>query len=87
MKLGELIWESPEGLEVLRCKGLFQGFGQATDAEYGQYMLQGVGDVFELRPMASIAGAHEGPGKFLFVGRGIDKDAIQQDLASCIKQK
>lgn len=51
----------------------------------GQYMLQGVGDVFELRPMAEVAGAHEGPGKFLFVGRGIDKVAIESGLAACVR--
>ena len=76
MYLGTLLWESPEGLEILRCKGLFEGFGAAPDAIHGEYMLQGVGDVFELRPMGAGGKHHVGPGKFLFVGRGIDKEEI-----------
>lgn len=39
MYLGTLLWESPEGLEILRCKGLFEGFGAAPDAIRGEYML------------------------------------------------
>ena len=46
-------------------------------------MLQGVGDVFELRPMNG--SVHEGPGKFLFVGRGIDSEALKRQLESCLK--
>ena len=37
--LGERIWESPDDVEILRCKGLFHGFGTASDAVQGQYML------------------------------------------------
>ena len=86
--LGSLIWEAPEGVQILRCKGLLQGFGTASDAIKGEYMLQGVGDVFELRPMGGTspqARQYNGPGKFLFVGRGIDAETIQKDLTACIK--
>ena len=41
--------------------------------------------MFELRPMGGAS--HEGPAKFLFVGRGIDIEALRQDLASCIKEQ
>ena len=83
--LGERIWEAPDDVEILRCKGLFHGFGTASDAVQGQYMLQGVGDVFELRPMGGAT--HEGAAKFLFVGRGIDIEALKQDLSSCIREQ
>jgi len=39
MFLGELIWESPETVEILRCKGLFEGDSSASDAIFGEYML------------------------------------------------
>ena len=43
-----------------------------------------MGDVFELRPMGGAT--HEGAAKFLFVGRGIDIEALKQDLSSCIRE-
>ena len=75
--LGELIWESPEEVDILRCKGLFEGKSTASDAIDGEYMLQGVGDVFELRPMGASGKHHEGPARFLFVGRGINVEAVR----------
>ena len=79
--LGELIWEAPESVDIMRCKGLLRGRA-SDDPEPIQYMLQGVGDVFELRPMTN---SHNDPGKFLFVGRGIDKSQLEADLSSCLR--
>ena len=73
--LGLLLWEPAEGVNVMRCKGVFQGDGTGPDNRLGEYMLQGVGDIFELRPMAA-SQADLNKAKFLFVGRGIDKEAI-----------
>ncbi len=94
MYLGKLIWEAADGVEILRCKGLFQGGGNNSSNiicddklngdknscfSGGEYMLQGVGDVFELRDMSQANTGtngpkqHQGDAKFLFVGRGIDK--------------
>ena len=56
-------------------------------------MLQGVGDVFELRDMSQANTNINGPkqfqgdAKFLFVGRGIDKEAVQAQLKACIQQR
>ena len=85
MFLGELIWESPDGIEILRCKGLFEGNGTSSDAIHGEYMLQGVGDVFELRPMGAGGRHHAGPANFLFVGRGMNMQEIKEGISSCIK--
>ena len=83
--LGELIWEAPDNVEILRCKGLFEGRSSASDAIDGEYMLQGVGDVFELRPMGAGGTHHKGDARFLFVGRGIDFEAIRKGLANCMR--
>jgi hypothetical protein len=47
-------------------------------------MLQGVGDLFELRKIEQ-----ERPKKmanFLFVGRGIDPEKVRIDLTACLKK-
>ena len=66
------------------CCCLLQSFDHFSDA----CCVCSVGDVFELRPMGTEV-REESPGaaKFLFVGRGIDKAALEADLVKCLRTK
>ena len=73
--MGTYLWEDV-GMEIMRCKGKYTG--AEAGGKVGTYMLQGVGDLFELR---EVNGAQDGPdGKFLFVGRGIDAEKLREEI-------
>ena len=72
--------EDVEGLEVLRCKGMFR-----TDA--GEvYVLQGVREMYDLSPVESTEnsdGAGE-IGKLVFIGKGLD-DRVRGSLEATVR--
>jgi G3E family GTPase len=74
--LQTLLWESRlpgggkvEGLDILRTKGYFKVEGG------GEYVVQGVTDIFEIKEVAVKQGEDkEVPGKLVFIGRGVGKE-------------
>lgn len=78
--MGELLWEKPNslGAEIMRCKGIFAA--QEGDV-LGCFMLQGVEEVFEMRNLNQVM---EGKPKFLFIGKDIDREALQKLLQECV---
>lgn len=72
--------EDVEGLDVLRCKGMFR-----TDA--GEvYVLQGVREMYDLSPAESTEdsdGAGE-IGKLVFIGKGLD-DRVRTSLEATVR--
>ena len=72
--------EDVEGLDVLRCKGMF-----GTDA--GEvYVLQGVREMYDLSPAESMEhsdGAGE-IGKLVFIGKGLD-DRVRTSLETTVR--
>ncbi|TNV72799.1 hypothetical protein FGO68_gene12030 [Halteria grandinella] len=74
--LGELLWEQPNsmGATIMRCKGTLN----ANDGQ--SYMLQGVEEVFEVKRVDGVSTNS----KLLFIGRGIDREALFKVLQSCV---
>jgi hypothetical protein len=68
--LGELLWEKPHDIQIMRCKGSLVSLNEHSVPT--EYILQGVDDLFEFREMSE-ASAVEGVYKhrLLFIGRGI----------------
>jgi G3E family GTPase len=62
--VGKILWERKGG-DVYRCKGVFR------DSENAWWILQGVGEIFEVKPLSGQAEIAE-PGRFLFVGADLD---------------
>ena len=67
-----MLWESRlpdgeaiEGLDILRTKGYFKVEGG------GEYVIQGVTDIFEIKEVGAKAGGEEVQGKLVFIGRGV----------------
>ena len=56
----------------MRCKGKFNCMNEK--GEKALYIMQGVGDLFELREVSQVE--TEEPPRFLFVGRKIDASKI-----------
>jgi len=67
--VGQILWSQTAG-EVYRCKGLFSSGGN-------WFMLQGVGELFEVTPIQ----AASGPSKFLFIGTNLNRSAIHSLLS------
>jgi G3E family GTPase len=70
--LQTLLWESRlpegeaiEGLDILRTKGYSKVEGG------GEYVIQGVTDIFEIKEVGAKAGGEEVQGKLVFIGRGV----------------
>ena len=75
--MGMLHWESK--IPLLRCKGLY--IAQWSNGSINQFMLQGVDDTFECRKLTTLSDdITDFSNKFLFVGRNINKDEIEQAL-------
>jgi len=71
--------EGVEGLDVLRCKGMFR-----TD-EGEIYVLQGVREMYDLSPVES-TGDSDGAGeigKLVFIGKGLD-DRVRRSLEATV---
>lgn len=74
--LQTLLWESrlpeggsAEGLDILRTKGYFKVEGG------GEYVVQGVTDIFEIKEVAANASAEtQIAGKLVFIGRGVGQE-------------
>jgi G3E family GTPase len=73
--LQTLLWESRlpegktiEGLDILRTKGYFKVEGG------GEYVIQGVTDIFEIKEVGVKAGGEEVQGKLVFIGRGVGQE-------------
>ena len=73
--MGTYLWEDV-GMEIMRCKGKYTGVD--SSGKVGAYMLQGVGDLFELREIDGDQ-SQQG-GKFLFVGRNIDAEKLREEI-------
>ena len=72
--------EESEGLDVLRCKGLFRTDGGEI------YVLQGVREMYDLSPAESMGdsdGAGE-IGKLVFIGKGLD-DRVRSSLEATVQ--
>lgn len=70
--IGKILWDGIAG-DVYRCKGIFRDpFGTS-------FMLQGVGEVFEVTEEGR---REEQPdeGRFLFVGTSLDKGVMEELL-------
>jgi len=80
--IGQYLWE-PSETEILRCKGKF--FANNDDGVPAEYLLQGVGEMFEFREVRVLV-QDENPTehRFLFVGRNIEAAAMQTMVKSCI---
>ena len=81
--MGTYLWEGESlGLQIMRCKGRYKGI--ESDGRTAIFMLQGVGDLFELREMKDeqIVEGDESQvqAKFLFVGRGIDINKVKAEI-------
>lgn len=50
--MGELLWEKPNDIEIMRCKGTFNA--RNSENKLTEYMLQGVDEVFEFREIGLI---------------------------------
>ena len=86
--MGMYLWEGESlGVQIMRCKGRYKGI--ESDGQTAIFMLQGVGDLFELREMKDeqIVEGDESQmqAKFLFVGRGIDVNKVKAEIQECIK--
>lgn len=77
--LGQLLWEPAEGVLVMRCKGKL--LAKNDQGQTAVYVMQGVGALFEIREVELLQDAFEP--KFLFVGRGLEKDKLKSDLNEC----
>ena len=66
---------------VLRCKGKF--VAENDDGKASVYMLQGVGDLFELRELPQ-EDIKLGQFKFLFVGRNINETELIAAISKCV---
>lgn len=77
--MGTYLWEGEShGTTILRCKGRYKGIENGKPAIF---MLQGVGDLFELRNMKDETVVEsDTQSKFLFVGRGIDETKLKADI-------
>jgi G3E family GTPase len=72
--------EDAEGLDVLRCKGMFR-----TDAG-GVYVLQGVREMYDLS-LTESTGDSDGAGeigKLVFIGKGLD-DRVRTSLETAVR--
>jgi len=74
--ISEILYESEEG-EIFRCKGIF------CDEE--NYLLQGVGQIFEIEKFDSEDVT--GEAKFLFIGKNVNSTKISNRLEKCEKCK
>ena len=69
--MGELLWENPKGMSVMRCKGSLVCINDKQMP--AEYMLQGVDDLFEFRELQlvnKVGGVFKH--RMLFIGRNID---------------
>lgn len=64
----------------MRCKGTFVGVADDDEAP-GEYMLQGVDEVFEIKKLGN--GDESGKCRLLFVGRGIDEGWLEVEIKKC----
>ena len=81
--MGTYLWEGESlGVEIMRCKGRYKGI---ESGKTSMFMLQGVGDVFELRAIDEEIKDDETQrmAKFLFVGRNIDANKMKSELLEC----
>lgn len=75
--MGELLWENPHGMQIMRCKGSITCANENSMAT--EYLLQGVDDLFEfreLKPSCISDGVYKH--RMLFIGRNIDKDYLNE---------
>jgi hypothetical protein len=49
--MGQYLWEPENELQIMRCKGKFSAIND--EGKPSLFILQGVGDVFEFREVAS----------------------------------
>ena len=78
--IGGLLWEPEPPLEVYRSKGVISAAG--SDAKH---ILQAVHELFDCQP-SSEAWAEpvsDRETKVVFIGKGLDKDALQAGLLAC----
>lgn len=78
--MGELLWEKPLDQVVMRCKGSFIGVGE--DGQIGEYVLQGVDDLFEFRHIGKLE-VHKH--RLLFIGRHINEQWLTTELMKCMR--
>ena len=73
--LGELLWEKPHDIQIMRCKGSIVSLNEHQVPT--EFILQGVDDLFEFREIGQ-ANLVEGVYKhrLLFVGRTIIKEFL-----------
>jgi G3E family GTPase len=72
--------EEREGLDVLRCKGLFRTDGGEI------YVLQGVREMYDLSPAESMEDSDRAGeiGKLVFIGKGLD-DRVRSSLEATVQ--
>ncbi len=51
--MGVLLWEKPNDIQLMRCKGTFVATN--TDGIKAEYILQGVDEVFEFKEISIIS--------------------------------
>ena len=73
--IGAYLWDAQGSTEILRCKGKF--FAKNEADQPAEYLLQGVGEVFEFREIEQVQSSGPFEHKFLFVGRQIDPAQMQ----------
>lgn len=80
--LGNMLWEEKAGEDIFRLKGILSVAGDDC-----MTVLQGVHTLFELNPSNKWDPAAERRSKLVFIGRNLDRAALQQGLSSCVADK
>jgi len=82
--LADVLWEGSAGF-VYRCKGLFKGPSEEVDASSAglspvAHAVQGVGKLFDIEEVLGVAVPNS---KLLFVGRELNRNALEAGLRAC----
>jgi len=80
---GVLLWDKPENMDVIRCKGIIHG--ENSDFKFS---LQGVDDTYEIKEN-EVKWEEEGvrKSKMLFIGVGLDKEKIRNMIEDALIKK
>lgn len=79
--LGEMLWDSDAGDNIFRMKGVLN-----IAQESKMHVLQGVHQLFEITPSQDW-GDTKPFSKMVFIGKALDKAALQQGLSACVESE